>query len=336
MADARLKVSFAGPLVTVQDGGRFGHLRYGVPASGPMDRLSHAAANVALGNPVDTSAIEISLGGLMLECLSGSVTVSVTGGDFKIDHAGEKYSSWTVITLHKGERLAVRAGQTGSWAYLAFSGQLDASTWLGHTATHSMSGFGGGNILTGQEITIKDASVYEARHGGIQCPKHLQFINTARVVMGPQDQHFQDQALECFLTKAYTLSENYDRMGVRLNGDTLSLDAALSIPSEPIVRGSVQVAGDGVPTVLLSDHQTTGGYPKIATVLSADMDRLVQLRHKDQLRFKAVSPQEAVDSARIYAKQTQKYLSAISEPRGTLEQRLMGENLIGGIFSIPD
>ncbi len=333
MADARLKVTFAGPLVTVQDAGRFGHMRFGVPASGPMDRLSHAAANVALGKPAEGSAIEISLGGLMLECLSGEITLSVTGGDFTVDHAGAKLASWTVLTLRKGEKLAIRAGRWGSWAYLAFAGQMDIPQWLGQSATHSMSGFGGGTITSGQELYIQEAAVIETREGDILQPEYADIKGTARVVMGPQDQHFEQAALDTFLSKAYALSENYDRMGVRLNGETLAMKAALSIPSEPIVRGSVQVAGDGAPTVLLADHQTTGGYPKIATVVSADVDGLVQMRHRDLLGFKAISAAEAVDEARRYAVHSKEYLDRISEPRGTLEQRLMGENLIGGVFS---
>ncbi len=336
MADARLKVSFAGPLVTVQDSGRFGHMRFGVPASGPMDRLSHAAANVAVGNPKDATAIEVSLGGVMLECIAGAVSVAITGGDFNVDHAGDKHKSWTVLTLQKGEKLSVRAGQSGSWAYIAFAGQLEANQWLGHTATHSMSGFGGGVILSGQEMRVSNTSMQEAREGDIQHPLHMPFKGTARVVMGPQDQYFQDAILERFLSKPYALSENYDRMGVRLKGEFLPLNAALSIPSEPIVRGSIQVSGDGVPTVLLSDHQTTGGYPKIATVISADMSGLVQLRNNDRLQFKAVDAQTAIKIARDYAKETQEYLQRIAEPKGTLEQRLMEQNLIGGVFSIPD
>ena len=119
MADAVLSVSFAGPLVTVQDGGRPGHMRFGVAASGPMDDLSFAAANAALGNPDGHAGIEVSLGGLMLTCRSGAVTIAITGGDFVVEHRGHRSRSWTVLTLQEGDKLAVRAGSAGSWAYLA-------------------------------------------------------------------------------------------------------------------------------------------------------------------------------------------------------------------------
>ncbi len=130
MAEVKLSVSFAGPLVTVQDAGRPGNMRFGVPASGPMDRLSFDAAHAALGNSAGQSVIEISLGGLVLQSNEGDITVAITGGDFVVEHADQKTTSWTILTLRKGERLAIRAGKAGSWAYLAFAGTLKSRNWL--------------------------------------------------------------------------------------------------------------------------------------------------------------------------------------------------------------
>lgn len=114
MAEVKLSVSFAGPLVTVQDAGRPGNMRFGVPASGPMDRLSFDAAHAALGNSAGQSVIEISLGGLVLQSNEGDITVAITGGDFVVEHADQKTMSWTILTLRKGERLAICAGKAGS------------------------------------------------------------------------------------------------------------------------------------------------------------------------------------------------------------------------------
>ncbi|MGJ8589019.1 MAG: biotin-dependent carboxyltransferase family protein [Yoonia sp.] len=329
MASAKFSVSFAGPLVTFQDAGRPGNMRYGVAASGPMDRLAFAAAHAALGNKPGGSAIEISLGGLMLQCTEGAVTVAIAGGDFVVEHAGQKTSSWTILTVRKGEKLAIRAGKAGSWAYLAFAGDLASETWLGSQATHASSGFGGGVIQGGQTLVVADAAVREERVGEIA---HPEFLSDAamRVVLGPQDQYFTATAMEHLLNEQFTVSDAYDRMGMRLNGPALEMERALSIPSEPIVRGSIQVSGDGVPTVLLADHQTTGGYPKIATVISCDTDRLTQLRAGQKIRFVSVSTQQAIDAARDYAQQKAQYLAQISIARGTLAQRLMRENLIHG------
>jgi allophanate hydrolase len=304
-------------------------MRYGVAASGPMDRLAFAAAHAALGNKPGGSAIEISLGGLMLQCNEGAVTVAITGGDFVAEHAGQKTSSWTILTVGKGEKLAIRAGKAGSWAYLAFAGDLASETWLGSKATHASSGFGGGVVQGGQTLVVADVAVREERVGEIA---HPDFVSDGamRVVLGPQDQYFTADAIEHLLNEQFAVSDAYDRMGMRLNGPALGMERALSIPSEPIVRGSIQVSGDGVPTVLLADHQTTGGYPKIATVISCDTDRLTQLRAGQKIRFASVSTQQAVDAARDYAQQKAQYLAQISVARGTLAQRLMRENLIHG------
>ena len=329
MADAAFTVDFAGPLVTLQDAGRPGHMRYGVPASGPMDRLAFEAVHAALGNRPGQTAIEISLGGLILRCTQGAVTLAIAGGDFTLQHGSQKSRSWTILTLRKGERLSITAGKAGSWAYLACAGTIAASDWLGSRATHSTSGFGGRVIRAGHEIALSDAVIREDREGDIPQPD-FPAGGPIRVVTGPQDQHFAEATVSRFLTETYTVSDAYDRMGMRLKGPDLPPDAALSIPSEPIVRGSVQVSGDGVPTVLLADHQTTGGYPKIATVIAQDTDRLAQYRAGQTLRFKAISGAQAVDEARHYAARKTKYLADIAVPRGTLAQRLMRENLIHG------
>lgn len=329
MSDAALAVSFAGPLVTIQDAGRPGNMRYGVSASGPMDRLAFDAAHAALGNAPGQSAIEVSLGGLMLRCTQGAVTLAITGGDFVVEHERQNISSWTILTIRKGERLAIRAGKAGSWAYLAFAGAVETAEWLDSQATHSTSGFGGGTLQAGQSLMIADASIRDDRLGEIVQPDFLP-AGSFRVVTGPQDQHFAKGAVERFVSDAYKVTDAYDRMGMRLSGPTLELEGALSIPSEPIVRGSVQVSGDGIPTVLLADHQTTGGYPKIATVISCDTDRLAQCRAGQSLRFTSLSSRQAVGDVRDFATQKALYLEQISVARGSLEQRLMRENLIHG------
>jgi allophanate hydrolase len=329
MADAGFSVTFAGPLVTVQDAGRPGNMRFGVSASGAMDRVAFDAAHAALGNAPGLAAIEVSLGGLMLTCDAGAVTVAITGGDFVVDHAGHKTSSWTILTIRKGEKLAIRAGKAGSWAYLAFAGALQSPAWLGSQATHSTSGFGGGAVQLGQSVVVRDAAVRDDRLGTIPMPEFMH-QGSFGVVMGPQDQHFAQTALNQFAAEEFTVTDAYDRMGMRLAGPTLALDGALSIPSEPIVRGSIQVSGDGVPTVLLADHQTTGGYPKIATVISSETDRLAQMRSGQSVRFAAMSGLDALANVRKFLSQKDKYLTQIAVARGSLDQRLMRENLNHG------
>ena len=330
MSDVEFSISFAGPLVTFQDIGRPGNMRYGVSASGPMDIVSFEAANAVLGNDTKQTAIEISLGGLILQCHEGSITLAITGGDFLIEYQGQKISSWTVLTLQKGERLSVRAGKSGSWAYLAFSGKLNVKDWLNSSSTHSTSGFGGGVLKTGQKFTLTDAYNQANRIGPILKP-NFNTNDLIHAVLGPQDQYFMNTAIKIFSDSIFKVSDNYDRMGMQLTGPKLELKSALSIPSEPVVKGSIQVSGDGIPTILLADHQTTGGYPKIATVISSDINRLVQLRSNQNVEFILINSNEALQKTRKFLDMKEKYLQKISISRGTLEQRLMNENLIGGV-----
>ena len=330
MTEATLRIKACGPLVSYQDGGRLGMLRFGVPASGPMDRLAHAAANVALGNPQGSTAIEISTGGLELVCEAGEVTCCIAGGNFQVIHSGARTQSWCARTLRVGDTLAVRPGRWGSWAYLAFCGELVCKQWAGRTATHSTSGLGGGIVSAGALVRLRNSRVSEEREGDLPVPDFVYARKAARVVLGPQTEAFASGSEEVLLGNEFAVTPAYDRMGMRLSGPQLALNDALSIPSEPIVRGSIQVAGDGVASILLADHQTTGGYPKIATIVSADLDGVSQLRAKDSLRFAAVDAAEAVSMVRSAAALRKHYLEQVAVPRGSLQIRLMRENLISG------
>lgn len=311
MAEALLRVVSAGPHGTVQDGGRPGLMRFGVPASGPMDRKALKIANLALGNNPEASAIEVSPGGLVLDCVQGSLTLAAAGGGFILEVDGARLGSWTVFDLCAGQRLIVRRGPWGNWMCLAFAGQLQAPVWLGSTATHGASGFGGGALVAGRELVIAGAVRRPARLGPISCPVSARPRPLLHVVSGPQHRCFARETLARFATGTFHLSAAYDRMGVRLGGPDLTPEAALSIPSEPILRGSVQVSGDGVATVLLADHQTTGGYPKIATVLGDDLDGFAQCRVGDPVRFQVISPGDAITIARQRVRSTARYLAGL-------------------------
>lgn len=291
-----LQVLSAGPQVTVQDGGRPGLMRFGVPASGAMDRKALMLANLALGNPPSAPGVEVSTGGLRLVCIAGAVTVAIVGGGFIVEHGAERSGSWSVLTLRAGETLTIRRGPWGSWCYLAFAGQLQAPEWLGSMATHGPTGLGGGRIEAGAALTIDAPRLLPGR--ALPCPVWARPRPHLHAVLGPQDRYFAAETLEAFVSSPFQVTDAWDRMGLRLRGPALPPVAALGIPSQAILRGSVQVAGDGVATVLLADHQTTGGYPKIATLLADDIDGLVQLRPRDTLRFTAISPEQALRIAR--------------------------------------
>jgi 5-oxoprolinase (ATP-hydrolysing) subunit C len=298
MTTAHLSITHAGPQVSIQDQGRPGLMRYGVPASGPMDRFAFHVANAALGNPPNTPAIEVSLGGLTLHCTEGPISFAIAGGGFQVLLNDQPLASWCISTLHAGQTLTLRPGRWGSWCYLAFAGQLQSNRWLGSAATHGPSGLGGGKLVTGGSLHIDHAKARPDKHATIPCPVSSRPRRNIRIVLGPQDRFFGHQIIDALLTNPFTLTDAYDRMGVRLAGPPLHPEARLDMPSEAILRGAVQVAGDGVATVLLADHQTTGGYPKIATILAADLDGFAQLRSRYNFVFQSITPLAAVSAQR--------------------------------------
>ena len=303
MTDAIFHIRHAGPHCSIQDGGRPGLARFGVPASGAMDRPALALANAALGNPRGAAGVEVSILGLQLDLVQGSVTLAVAGGGFIVETGDAKHGSWTVLTLHAGQHLTIRAGPWGSWTYLAFAGTLRAPDWLGAQATHAGSGLGGGILTTGGILTLAGATLAEAeprptRDGPRPCPIWARPPAEVQVVLGPQDRFFAAETQKAFLSLPFRVTQAYDRMGMKLDGPKLPPENALAIPSESLLRGAVQVSGDGAATVLMADHQTTGGYPKIATLVGCETDRLAQSRPGATLRFRAVSPEAALHLTR--------------------------------------
>jgi biotin-dependent carboxylase-like uncharacterized protein len=311
MSNAVFTVAEVGPLVTIQDAGRRGLLRFGVTESGPMDRGSFALANIALGNAAASPAIEISMGGLTLECIEGAVTFAIAGGGFRIAVDQAAFGSWTIATIRAGSRLVIKPGHWGSWTYLAFAGHLQSKRWFDSAATHGPTGLGGGRVKVGDRIVVADAGLREERNGEIPCPVSARPRNTVRVVLGPQDRFFARASIDLLLSETFMLTDAYDRMGVRLRGPSLTPNSKLDMPSEAIVRGSIQVSGDGVPTVLLADHQTTGGYPKIATIISDDLDGFVQLRPHSRVAFTGITPEAAIRSTRTRHHTYEQFLASL-------------------------
>lgn len=336
MARACFAVVQAGPLCSVQDRGRPGLMRFGVPASGAMDRGALTVALAAVGNPPDTALIEVSSGGLVLDCVEGETSFAVAGGGFSVRLGAAMLAPWTVSTIAAGQRLTIRSGEWGSWACLAFAGHLKVPRWLGSAATHAPSGLGGGLLRAGDRIAVEGAERRENREGDLPVPAWARPAPLARIVIGPQERFFASETVKTLVTQPFTVTGAGDRQGQRLSGPPLPVAATLDMPSEAALRGSVQVAGDGVATVLLADHQTTGGYPKVATILAGDQDRFVQLRPGDSLRFQPVSAEIAIGLAREEEAIRMEWLQALGRPRANLHQRLMTQNLIGGVSNAGD
>ena len=321
-----LLVEQAGPLTTVQDAGRRGHLRHGVTWSGPIDRAAFAAAHRALGNPHDSPAIELSHGGITLRCLEGEVSFALAGGDFTARIDGADAGGWTTGVLRAGQRLQVRDGAAGNWAVLAFAGALDCPRWLGSAATLALVGLGGGRISAGDRLVIDGGAPVPAQ----PLPRPPSTTGPIRVVMGPQAAYFEAVAQAALVTQEFHIAPAFDRMGMVLAGPAL-VPLSVTMLSAPLLRGAIQVNGAGTATILLADHQTTAGYPRLATVISADLDRAAQLRPGHALRFAAVSVADAIAAARAAAVAESVWLTLVAAGQGSLADRLASANLIDGV-----
>jgi biotin-dependent carboxylase-like uncharacterized protein len=321
--------------VTLQDGGRHGYLRFGVTAAGPMDALSHATANLAVGAPRDAAALEVSLGGLELGIEGGAFSVAVAGGAFKLALDGRVLPSAVLLRLEPGNRFSIRPGGAGAWCYLAVAGRIDVPPMLGSVATHTRSGLGGlqGRALAaGDCVPIILPRDVEPTPAEIAAPWLDRPGDVIRVVLGPQDDYFAPDEIDAFLRGPWTISNRSDRMAYLLDGRPVVHSKGFNIVSDGIAMGAIQVPGEGRPIVLMADRQPTGGYPKIATVIGADLGRLAQLRPGARFRFAAVPVEEAVAARRAEA-------AALAAPialRPLLRSHfpsefLLGLNLVDGV-----
>ncbi len=323
---ARIVFEAAGPLTTIQDRGRTGAMRFGVPPSGPVDRLAFAAA-IALTDAPDGWAFELSHGGCTVSCHEGAIGFAVCGGGFLADIDGDEARPWRQATLRAGQRLRIRAG-AGNWAYLAFAGEHAAPRWLGSSATHATSGLGGGVIRAGAAFDFTAPRPLEPCT--VPPPPSSREPESVAVVLGPQDRHFSPQALDHLAQASFTATARFDRMGRLLGGPPL-VPASIAMPSEPALRGCLQADGDGTLTVLLADHQTTSGYPKIATVIGSDVDRLAQWPAGHPFRFEVIDTDEALRRTRAAAAANKIWLHQLARP-SLLEERLWLNNLVDGFI----
>lgn len=291
-----LEILKPGVLTTVQDAGRIGWARYGVPPSGPMDHVAFAAANALVGNAPDAAALEITVDGPALrvqrECL-----IAVCGATFELWVGTLPVPMWHAVYVRAGRTVTFGTRRSGARAYLAVSGGIVLPPYLGSQSTYLKGGFGGlegRKLRAGDVLPLGDTILRRpATHAGRTWPADRRppysATPTVRVILGPQDDHFTSRGLTTFLGKTYEVTPASDRMGIRLHGPGIAYAGAADITSDGVVTGSVQVPPDGQPIVMMVDHQTTGGYPKIATVIRDDLPLLAQCLPGNRVRFRAVA-----------------------------------------------
>ena len=335
--NAGLLVLAAGPGVTVQDAGRPGHGRWGVTGCGAMDLPALRLASRVLGNAGDTAAIEVSSGGIEVTAEVEAFDVALVGGDFDIRLDDRRLSAAVALRLEPGHRLSVRAGASGAWCYLAVPGGIDVPPVLGSRSTHTRSGLGG---LDGRGLRAGDRLPVGAARGVIEAPSAIDTTGLDRgsgpfrVVLGPQADHFTDEGIADFLAAEWRLSPRSDRMAYALDGTPIVHARGHDIVSDAVAHGAIQVPGSGLPFVLMADRQPTGGYPKIATVIGADLGRLAQVAPGGAVRFRAVSLEEAVAARRRLVERSAGPIRSTPLVRRTLSTAdLLGVNLVSGVVA---
>lgn len=289
-----IRIERAGPLCSVQDHGRFGMLRHGVSASGPMDGRAFRLAGM-LAAADATSGIEFTTAGLAFTVAAASLRAGCAGGDFTLSVNGHRRDWPAALGLGAGDRVEISPGSAGNYGYVRFDGEIDVPLVMGSRATNLTVGVGG---LEGRALRSGDRlavlSPAPAAAGGIKVTP-VNEEGPIRVVWGLHADLFLPAIRSRFLSSNFRVSSRLDRMGARLE-DRRGVFAGvqrLSLVSDAIVPGDIQILGDGTPIVLQRDHQPTGGYPRIATVIGADLDRFAQLRPGSEVRFAPVTVTKA-------------------------------------------
>jgi antagonist of KipI len=294
-----IRVISPGFLTTVQDLGRFGYAHLGISAAGAADAVSFRLGNLLVGNPENTPSLEMSLVGAEVEFEEASI-VALAGAGMQPIIDGQAVPMWETIMISPGQVLKCGAAVAGVRSYLCIRGGIHVPPVLGSAATHLATGLGGfsgralrrGDIVTVQSLPVSDS--FDPLRLNQNATDRLLARDLLRVTAGPQENLFTDIALEEFYTSSYLVTKDSDRMGLRLEGPAVARkDSSFETLTEGVSLGAVQITHSGHPIILFVDHQTTGGYPKIANVIAADMHRVGQLRSGDRVTFRRATLEEA-------------------------------------------
>lgn len=296
---SRFYVVNPGLLTTLQDRGRTGYEDSGVPPSGALDEMSFALANALVGNPAGTGALEFTLLGGTFEVGAGGCVIAVTG-DVEVFIDDQAVAGYQCHVLRSGAVLKIGRVLSGARGYLAVAGGFAALPVLGSVSTltrAALGGFGGRPLAVGDELPLAAPSQYLPLAARAPAQRFLpqREQRPLRVVLGPQQDYFSEVEIGRFLSETFEVSLQSDRMGYRMTGPAIRHLKGFNIVSDAINTGSVQIPGSGHPIIAMHDRQTTGGYPKIATIIRADLARLGQLKPGDRVGFEEVPVEQAED-----------------------------------------
>jgi biotin-dependent carboxylase-like uncharacterized protein len=284
----------AGPLTSVQDAGRFGYMEYGIGQSGVMDYISYKQANRLVGNPENEAVIEMTLMGAEIQ-IDEDALVAYTGADMQARIDDKEMERGRAYWVEKGQIIKFGMAKTGVRAYLAVAGEMQVPMVMNSKSTDMkcmIGGFKGRKIQNNDQLPIKARKDSAKKIKQLMkqkiMPKDYNGVQVIRVILGPQEDIFTSNGIQTFFSSEYTVSLESDRMGVRMEGSYIEGKGKNDIISDGIVFGSVQITSAGQPIVMMADHQTTGGYAKIATVIKEDLPKLAQARPGSHVRFEKV------------------------------------------------
>jgi len=290
---AGIKILTPGFITSIQDSGRFGFQQYGIPIAGAMDRHSLELANILVGNNRDAAGFEITLTGPVIE-FESSLAIAITGADMSPAINGNAVETYKTTYVNPGDVLSFGGLKSGLRTYLAIEGGIDVPSIMGSKSTYlkaAIGGFEGRKLNSGDHLQIS----YSKRTipiGIRKIPDSLIPIYnreiSVRVIMGPEDIRFTSEGLSTFLENEYIVTNQSDRMGLRLQGPKIMHKKDADILTSGINFGTIQVEGNGQPIVLMADRQTTGGYTRIASAISVDISGLAQAKPGDRVRFQSI------------------------------------------------
>jgi len=336
-----LKTCAPGVHTSVQDSGRTGYRHLGVPTSGALCRSDLRLVKRLVGNVATTAGLEIIYQGPTFEVLADAVRIALSGSGGSIEVSGtceNIFPAWQSLRLVRGQKFKVTIAPGLACCYLAIAGVFDLTAVMGSLSTNTRAGFGGyrgRNLMLGDEIPLNFNSVDNGDERTFSTLPHRTKDAPVRFTWGQQVDYFTAASLDAFISEDYTILPTSDRMGYRLSGATLKHKDSFNIVSDATAVGAIQVPGDGAPIVLLADCQTTGGYPKIATIISSDVEVLARRPPGSKVRFAVVS----VSEAEIIARNHETTISAIESrlvpvstgPKFDVDA-LYDANLISGMF----
>jgi biotin-dependent carboxylase-like uncharacterized protein len=296
----RLTFTEIGPASSVQDAGRFGAQRYGLTPSGAMDPLALATANALVGNALFAAAVEIGPLSARITATGGAMHLGIAGAARSVTIGDRVLQAPQSFTLKDGESLTLGYTRGGAFSYLAILGGVPGEPMFGSLSVNARAGLGSPfprPLASGDAFEVSASP----HHADRTIDLATQADAPIRVVLGPQDDEFSDEAKALFLSSDWSISALSDRMGFRLEGPVIKHLHGHNIVSDGTVLGSIQVPGNGAPIVLMPDRGTSGGYPKIATVIAADFGRFAQTPAGKPFRFQAVSMAEAQREKRAFA-----------------------------------